>query len=69
MENVNDNMPLTEKPIYYPTVAEGSPIDTKVIQLNVSDEDDSASIFHFKIISGNPEGFFKINTQGMIFKF
>ncbi|KAL9905398.1 fat-like cadherin-related tumor suppressor homolog isoform X2 [Glossina fuscipes] len=63
VENVNDNVPMTLKPVYYPTIPEGSPARTRIMQLNATDEDnDPLQLLHFKIISGNPEGFFSINT-------
>lgn len=54
---------MTLKPVYYPTIPEGSPARTRIMQLNATDEDnDPLQLLHFKIISGNPEGFFSINT-------
>ncbi|XP_037811069.1 fat-like cadherin-related tumor suppressor homolog, partial [Lucilia sericata] len=62
VENVNDNVPLTNKPVYYPIIKEGSPPKTRVILLNATDDDeDPATLITYKIISGNPEGFFEIN--------
>lgn len=67
IENINDNVPLTDKPVYYPSVKEGSPPKSLIIKLDATDDDiDATSYITFKIISGNPEGFFEINkTTGM----
>ncbi|KAM7357712.1 FAT atypical cadherin kugelei isoform 3-T4 [Cochliomyia hominivorax] len=69
IEDVNDNVPITEKPVYYPSIKEGSPAKTPVILLNATDDDETSdTIITYKIISGNPEGFFEINkTTGEIF--
>lgn len=69
MEDVNDNVPLTDKPVYYPKINEGSPPKTRVILLNATDDDmDASTVVTYKITSGNPEGFFEINkTTGMKF--
>ena len=63
IENENDNVPLTEQPVYYPSVLENSPAGTKIIQLEATDDDvDVDQKISYKLISGNPEGFFAINT-------
>lgn len=60
IENENDNVPLTDQPVYYTSVPENSPADMKIIQLKASDDDlDGIS---YRLISGNPEGFFFINA-------
>ncbi|KAL1114860.1 hypothetical protein AAG570_007684, partial [Ranatra chinensis] len=66
--NVNDNVPLTDKPVYYPRVAENSPANTPVVQLTATDADlDSGQEITFSITSGNPESFFSIDSrQGLI---
>ncbi|XP_055855772.1 fat-like cadherin-related tumor suppressor homolog isoform X2 [Episyrphus balteatus] len=66
--NENDNVPLTESPVYYPTVPEGSPPGVEVLQLKAEDRDvDPDEHITYRIISGNPEGFFAINgTTGVI---
>lgn len=68
IEDVNDNVPLTEMPVYYPSIKEGSPPKSLIIKLNATDDDiDDTLRITFKIISGNPEGFFEINkTTGML---
>lgn len=56
-------MPLTEQPVYYPSCLENSPPGTKIIQLNATDDDkDPDQKISYRLISGNPEGFFSINT-------
>uniref|UniRef100_A0A0A1WPP1 Fat-like cadherin-related tumor suppressor homolog n=1 Tax=Zeugodacus cucurbitae TaxID=28588 RepID=A0A0A1WPP1_ZEUCU len=63
VEDENDNVPLTDKPVYYVSVLEGSPENTPVIQLNAYDNDKNpAQFFTYRIISGNPEGFFELNS-------
>lgn len=62
--NENDNVPLTERPVYYETVPEGSPAGTNVFQLIADDDDiDTNQKIHFKIVSGDPEGHFSINSS------
>jgi hypothetical protein len=63
IENENDNVPLTEQPVYYPHVLENSSAGTRIIRLNATDDDkDSNHKISFRIISGNPEGFFAIDS-------
>lgn len=63
IENVNDNAPLTEWPVYYPSVAESSPAGVKVLQMLADDGDnDPQQTITYRITSGNPEGFFAINS-------
>lgn len=64
IENVNDNAPLTEHPVYYPTVPEGSTAGVKILQLIAEDGDnDPLQKITYRITSGNPEGFFAINSS------
>lgn len=58
----NDNTPLTELPVYYPSVAENSPAGVSVLQIRAFDRDVSPQQFVFTISSGNPEGYFLINS-------
>lgn len=61
--NENDNVPLSEKAVYYPTIPEESPEGRSVLQIQATDEDkDPNQKITYKIISGNPEGFFSINS-------
>ncbi|KYN37390.1 Protocadherin Fat 3 [Trachymyrmex septentrionalis] len=63
----NDNTPLTELPVYYPSVPENSPASVSVLQIRAFDHDVSPQQFVFTISSGNPEGYFLINsTTGLI---
>lgn len=63
MENENDNVPLTEEAVYYPSIQESSPPSTSVIQLEAYDRDmDPLQKLTYRITSGNPEGFFSINN-------
>lgn len=62
--NENDNIPLTERPLYFATIPEASPAGTNVIQLVADDDDiDPNQKIHYKIVSGDPEGFFFINSS------
>ncbi|XP_076257504.1 FAT atypical cadherin kugelei isoform X3 [Rhynchophorus ferrugineus] len=61
--NENDNIPLSEYPVYYPVVREDSPAGSSVLQIKASDRDkDPNQQISYKIASGNPEGFFAINS-------
>ncbi|XP_031780785.1 fat-like cadherin-related tumor suppressor homolog isoform X4 [Nasonia vitripennis] len=63
----NDNTPLTEQPVYYPSVLENSPAGVSVLQIRAFDRDVSPQQFSFAITSGNAEGYFLINsTSGLI---
>ncbi|XP_011297771.1 fat-like cadherin-related tumor suppressor homolog isoform X1 [Fopius arisanus] len=63
----NDNTPLTEYPVYYPSVPENSPAGVSVLHIKAFDRDVSPQEFSFSITSGNPEGYFLINsTTGLI---
>ncbi|XP_040169864.1 fat-like cadherin-related tumor suppressor homolog isoform X5 [Anopheles arabiensis] len=68
VQNENDNVPLTEDAVYYPSVPESSPPNVKVLQLAAEDRDiDPLQQISYRIISGNPEGNFAINsTSGLI---
>ncbi|KAK2891240.1 hypothetical protein Q8A67_013883 [Cirrhinus molitorella] len=64
VQDVNDNAPLTTEPVYYSSVSENSPKDVSVIQIPAFDVDSKSSDnLSYKIISGNPQGFFTINSQ------
>lgn len=61
--NENDNVPLSEQAVYYPTIPEESPEGRSVLQIRATDEDkDPNQKITYQIISGNPEGFFSINS-------
>merc|ERR1712020_578677 len=64
--NMNDNVPLTSQPVYYPKIAENSKPFTSVITLDAHDadilEDKEIQEFSYDIISGNPQSLFFINS-------
>ncbi|XP_055371961.1 fat-like cadherin-related tumor suppressor homolog [Condylostylus longicornis] len=66
--NENDNVPLTQNPVYYASIPEGSPAGKKILQLIAEDQDiDPNHRITYRIISGNPGEFFAINsTTGII---
>ncbi|XP_058123843.1 fat-like cadherin-related tumor suppressor homolog [Anopheles ziemanni] len=62
--NENDNVPLTQDAVYYPSVPESSPAGVKVLQLVAEDRDiDLYQQISYRITSGNPEGYFAINSS------
>ncbi|XP_067312718.1 protocadherin Fat 1 [Pseudorasbora parva] len=63
VQDVNDNAPLTSEPVYYSSVPENSPKDVSVIQIQAFDLDSESINLSYKITSGNPQGFFAINSQ------
>ncbi|KAF3692560.1 Protocadherin Fat 3 FAT tumor suppressor -like protein 3 Precursor [Channa argus] len=67
VEDVNDNAPLTSEPMYRPSVPENSPRDVSVIQIQAQDPDatlpTAADRLNYRIISGNPQNFFTINSR------
>ena len=67
--NVNDNIPLTLFPVYFPAIMENSKPSTPIVTLEAFDGDlDPAQQIGFEIISGDPQSLFSINsTTGQIF--
>ncbi|XP_061575005.1 protocadherin Fat 1a isoform X2 [Cololabis saira] len=64
VQDVNDNAPQTSEPVYYPSIMENSPKDVSIIQINAADPDSKSSDkLSYRITSGNPQGFFAINTK------
>ena len=64
VQDVNDNTPQTQDPVYYPSVPENSPEGTSVIKLVATDMDSSSNNqVRYAISSGNPQGFFTIDTS------
>ncbi|XP_019772654.2 fat-like cadherin-related tumor suppressor homolog isoform X8 [Dendroctonus ponderosae] len=62
--NENDNVPLSELPVYYPVIQEDSPAGKTVLQIKATDRDkDPNQKISYKIAAGNPEGFFTINSH------
>ena len=66
--DVNDNVPMTTKPVYHPWISENSKPWTPILTLEASDNDDSEKkLLTFTIISGNPQSLFSIDTaSGLI---
>ena len=66
VQDVNDNVPQTVQPVYYPSVAENSPPGTTVLRLEAYDEDGPSAEGYqitYDITSGNPQGFFSIDRK------
>lgn len=64
MRNVNDNVPLTTQPVYYPHVAENSPALTSVLRLAADDADvDPQQNIYFNITAGNVDNCFEIDHE------
>lgn len=64
VEDINDNAPQTTEPVYFPEVMENTPKDVSVIRIEAFDPDTSSSDkLTYKISSGNPQGFFTINSK------
>lgn len=54
---------MSEEAVYYPSVPEESPAGVEVLQIRATDRDrDPTQEITYKITSGNPEGFFAINS-------
>lgn len=61
--NENDNVPLSEEAVYYSIIQEESPAGTEVLRIWATDKDkDANQEITYRINSGNPEGFFAINS-------
>ncbi|XP_015819377.1 protocadherin Fat 1a isoform X4 [Nothobranchius furzeri] len=64
VQDVNDNAPQTSEPVYYPSIMENSPKDVSIILINAVDPDTKSSDkLTYRITSGNPQGFFTINSK------
>ncbi|XP_035989151.1 protocadherin Fat 3a isoform X5 [Fundulus heteroclitus] len=67
VEDVNDNAPLTSETLFRCSVPENSPRDVSVIQIHAQDPDVSppytADWLSYRIVSGNPQNFFTINSR------
>ena len=60
--NVNDNIPLTKLPVYFPSVRENSKPSTPIVTLEAFDADaDPDQKLVFEIISGDPQSLFSLN--------
>ena len=67
--NINDNIPLTLFPVYFPSVPENSKPSTPIVTLEAFDGDwDPEQKLVFEITSGDPQSLFTINSiTGQIF--
>uniref|UniRef100_A0A3B4E9G9 FAT atypical cadherin 1a n=1 Tax=Pygocentrus nattereri TaxID=42514 RepID=A0A3B4E9G9_PYGNA len=64
VQDVNDNAPQTSEPVYYSSVPENSPKDMSIMQIQAFDPDSKTSDkLTYTITSGNPQGFFNIDSQ------
>ena len=66
--NLNDNIPLTVFPVYFPTVMENAKPNTPIVTIEAFDADnDPNQQMVFAIVSGDPQSLFSINpTTGQI---
>ena len=63
IENVNDNSPLTDEPIYYASVPENSESGKLIVELSATDADlDPNNKIFYKITAGNPQSYFTIDS-------
>ncbi|XP_017121894.1 fat-like cadherin-related tumor suppressor homolog isoform X1 [Drosophila elegans] len=69
VENENDNIPLTSKPVYYVNVTEASAENVEIITLNAVDPDiDPTQSITYNIVSGNLVGYFEIDSKTGVIK-
>ncbi|XP_046394541.1 fat-like cadherin-related tumor suppressor homolog isoform X2 [Ischnura elegans] len=71
--NENDNTPLTDEPVYFPHIPEGSPSGLVIVQLQATDADIPDVVvssdggyfpkLSYRITAGNPESFFSIDSE------
>lgn len=66
--NVNDNVPMTMEPIYFPKVFENTKPFTPIITLESFDgddegEDDPKASRTYELVSGNPQSLFYIDPN------
>ncbi|KAF5307382.1 hypothetical protein FQR65_LT07099 [Abscondita terminalis] len=62
--NENDNVPLSDEAVYYPTISEDAPAGSTVVQVQATDKDeDPSQRISYQIISGNAEASFAINSS------
>ena len=70
--DVNDNVPMTLKPVYTPSIMENSKAWQPILQLEAYDADDSGNTqeevkITFDIVRGNPQSLFSIDrASGLI---
>lgn len=69
VENENDNIPLTDKPVYYVNVTEASVENVEIITLKAFDPDiDPTQTITYNIVSGNLVGYFEIDSKTGVIK-
>ncbi|XP_026833139.1 fat-like cadherin-related tumor suppressor homolog isoform X3 [Drosophila erecta] len=69
LENENDNIPLTDKPVYYVNVTEASLENVEIITLKAFDPDiDPNQTLTYNIVSGNLVGYFEIDSKTGVIK-
>ncbi|XP_039488125.1 fat-like cadherin-related tumor suppressor homolog isoform X2 [Drosophila santomea] len=69
VENENDNIPLTDKPVYYVNVTEASVENVEIITLKAYDPDiDPTKTITYNIVSGNLVGYFEIDSKTGLIK-
>ena len=62
--NMNDNVPLTLFPVYFPSIMENSKPSTPIVTLEAFDGDlDTHQQLVYEIISGDPQSLFSINPM------
>ena len=62
--NVNDNIPMTLEPVYYPSVQENSKPFSRVVTIKATDADlDPDTKLTFSIVAGNPQSLFHIDPN------
>uniref|UniRef100_A0A452U7C1 FAT atypical cadherin 1 n=1 Tax=Ursus maritimus TaxID=29073 RepID=A0A452U7C1_URSMA len=68
VSDVNDNAPVFSKGNYSVIIQENKPVGFSVLQLVVSDKDSSHNgpPFFFTVVSGNDDGAFEVNQQGVL---
>lgn len=60
---MNDNVPLTSEPVYYPHVSEGTSAYTNVIRLVADDKDfEDSKAITYSITNGNADNLFTIDA-------
>ena len=62
VEDVNDNYPLTSKPVYHAEVMENSEAGTPVAQVSATDRDGDGPLT-YSIAAGNPQSLFAIDSE------
>ena len=63
VEDLNDNKPLSEYPVYTPSVAENSPKGTRVATIRAKDPDVGPGGIFYSIVAGDPQSLFDIDPK------